>query len=94
MIRQLRINRRRDRRLTSGAHHERVAVGGLPHGVLHGKPTTGARLVFDDDRLAEDLRKLLPDQSGKKIVAAAGGKADDHPHGLVRIIGRIALFGP
>src|SRR5262249_27262420 len=46
----------------------------------------GARLVLDDDGLAEPLAHLLPDQPRHEIDAAARRKADDDADGMGGIL--------
>ena len=88
------IDRGRDRQLTNGADRDGVAVGRLALHVFDGKPSAGAGAVLDDDRLAENLGKLRPDDARQQIGAAARGKAEHEVDRLVRIAGgRIGLPG-
>ena len=43
-----------------------------------------AGLVVDDDRLPELLRQAFRQGAGDDVGGAAGRRADDDPHGLVR----------
>ena len=90
MKRQLRIDRRCDRQLAGRTYNQGVAIGRLPLRIFHRQPPAGAGLVLDHHRLADILRELLPDDARQQVVAAAGGKADDHTDRPCRIV-RLAL---
>ena len=55
-------------------HEQGVAVGrGAGDGARRDR-AVGARLVVDDDRLLERARRLVADEAGGRVDAAAGGE--------------------
>jgi hypothetical protein len=75
-----------DRHRCRRRHQQRVAVGiGLRDG-RRADHRAGARLHRDDDRFAELLLELLPDDAGEDFGAAAGRVGHDQrywPHRIV-----------
>ena len=76
-----------------GCHHDGVPIGrALGHGV-HSDDGAGARLVFDDNRLAERLGHARPQGAGNEIRPAAGGKRNNQANRLFRKGGVCARDG-
>ena len=74
-----------DQREVRRREQDRVAVR---RGHLHrlGADQAGrARLVVDDDRLAEQLAELVGDHAADEVGGAAGRERHHHAHRLVRI---------
>jgi hypothetical protein len=86
MIGELGIDRGGDRHHAARADQERVAVRRLRRRVFGGETAAGASLVLDQNRLADVLLQLLPDQARKNVVATARGKTDDDVNGLARVV--------
>ena len=76
-----------------GHREQRVAVGRRAHHRLGADIAAGARLVFDDEGLAEPLGEPLAHQPHDDVLRAAGGKADDQVHRPRRIVERKGATG-
>src|SRR5947208_15297813 len=68
-----------------GAHEQRVAMGRGTRDVERGKGSVRARAVFDYDALLERGAKVLRDDAGDRITAAARPERHNHCDRLARI---------
>jgi hypothetical protein len=81
--------RRPDRHHGAGRDRERVTVRLSFGDGLAGDDTGAARLVLDDDRLAQRLRQLLAVDAHQRVHAGAGGQRHDDGDGAGRIVLRL-----
>ncbi|MDW8469582.1 MAG: hypothetical protein RML56_12000 [Burkholderiales bacterium] len=77
--RDLGIHRRKRKRSGFG-EHQRVAVRRRANERFGRHPARGAGAVFDDERLAERIRKFRCDDARDRVHAAACRVADEHAH--------------
>ncbi len=78
-----------DRDRADGGEEQRVAVGlRLGHG-LRGDRAVGARLVLDDDGLAEISAHAFGQDTSDEVGVAAGREADHHADRAVGIVLRL-----
>ena len=92
VVTQLLIDGRIDDHRAAGTDQQRVTIGCGACDVFGGKDRTRAGLVFNDDRLAETFRQLLPDDAGDDVVAASWREADhdaNRPAGIFVLVGRM-----
>jgi hypothetical protein len=82
IVRQLRIQARVHAERATIGDQDRVAIGHCLGDGVGPERAIGARLVVDDDRLAERLAHLLRERARRQVGAAAGGK------GTTSLIGR------
>ena len=85
--REARIQRCTDRIGLRGKQ-QRIAVGGRLGDQLAADRRARARLVLDENRLAEAPGQLLRDQTHRPVDRAARGEGHDHPHRPRRIVVR------
>jgi hypothetical protein len=64
---------------------ERIPIWGCTHDRLSADIAAGTRSVFDEELLAETLRKPLADQARRYVRRTAGGSDDDDTHRPRRI---------
>ena len=84
--RHLRVQVRIDRDQAVLAQQQRVAVGRRLRDHVAGDVAVGARMILDDDRRAEQLGKLLPDDARGDIGCAAGRDRHDQLDRARRIL--------
>ena len=68
-----------------GAHEYGIAIGRRARHVERRKRSVRARAVFDHDALLERGAKVLRDDAGDRITAAARPERDNHCDRLARI---------
>ena len=89
--RQLLVERRVDRVGADRAHAQRVAVRRGARHLGGAKVAAGARLVFDQEALAQRLVQLVADHAGEGVGVAAGGERNDDCDRFVGIAGRLGM---
>jgi hypothetical protein len=76
IVRQLRIQRRADRKCVR-MHDQRVAIGARVHHDLAGDDPAGARAIVHHDLLARIFRHLSANQAREHVGLTAGGEGDE-----------------
>ena len=72
-------------RVGRGDEQDRIAIGRCSKGLGNSQIAAGARLVLDDDRLPQTLRKRLADEACQDVRRAPSGRADQPTDGSGRI---------
>jgi hypothetical protein len=90
IVRQVREQRRVDRRIADRHERERVAVGRRFRDRRHRNVAGGADAVLDDHALIPALRQPVGNDARESVRRAAGREADDdvdRPCGIIRVVG-------